>query len=90
MIELSLTNFNSNIVDEDNEMAANTVNIPLLTPLNIQHQEGGPKTTQYENIGFEFKKNSSSSIKREFAQFHAIGLRSIESNDRLIEQEIDI
>jgi hypothetical protein len=52
MIELSLTNFNSNIVDEENEAVANTVKIPLLTPLNVQHQEGGPKTTQYENNGF--------------------------------------
>ena len=52
MIELSLTNFNSNIVDEENEAVANTVKIPLLTPLNVQYQEGGPKTTQYENNGF--------------------------------------
>ena len=35
-------------------------------------------------------KTSTYSIKREFAQFHALGLRSIESNDRLVEQEIEI
>ena len=46
MIELSLTNFNSNIIDEDNEVA-NTVKMPLLIPLDIHRQEGGPKTTQY-------------------------------------------
>ena len=44
MIELSLTNFNSNIVDEENEVG-NTVKMPLLTPLDIHYQEGGPKTT---------------------------------------------